>query len=166
VPATARESPPLSRWVHVAVVIAVSGGAYVAGIATWWAYEPGNPLNPYVYQRVDVLQVNWTQFGIPVGSSAGFNVVAGAPESVSISLYCPNGTGSLGEPIVQNCPTGSVLLDTNGFGLASTNAPLQWSSGLSGANATITATVQTPAYAYTGNLSIWLVCLCTSDPLA
>jgi len=166
VPAISHGSSPLSRWFHVAVVVAIAGGANVAGIVIWWAYEPGNPLNPYAYPRVDVLQVNWTQFGIPVGSSAGFNVVAGAPERVSISLYCPNGTGSLGKPIVQNCPSGSVLLVTIGFGLSSTNAPFQWSSGVSGANATVTATVQTPAYAYTGDLSIWLVCLCTSDPLA
>ena len=108
---------------------------------------------------MNVLQVFWTNGGHPTGYygvSAGFQVEAGAPEAVSLSLYCTNGTGFFGNPVAENWSVSRTVIDTAGFGLVATDAPLTWSSGTSGASAAVQVTVSTPSYAYTGNLTIEL----------
>lgn len=146
-------SGTLPGWAYVVAVVVVA--AAISGITVWWAYQPGGPLNPRVYLRVDVLQVVWTRQGYPETISPGFNVQAGAPESVSLSLYCANGTGVHG-PVPKECALGSAFIDTPGFGLVSTNAPFEWSSGTTGADATVTVNFLTPSDDYSGNLTIEL----------
>jgi hypothetical protein len=144
----------LARWVVVAGV--VLAGGIVAGSVVWYEYQPGGVFNPIVQLQVDVTQVVWTYFGTPEASSAGFNAEAGAPVHVSLALYCANGTGFFGEPVAQTCASGSVFIETYGFGLVSTNTPFQWSSGTTGASAPVDLTVSTPSFAYSGNLTIEL----------
>lgn len=131
-------------------------GVAIAGVITggflFYAYEPGSPLNPISHPRVAVTEVVWT--GRYIESSPGFNVEAGAPEWVSASLYCPNGTNVFYRPVAENCTSGSVFIETSGFGLISTNAPVTWSSGLTGASMTVSVDVLAPSQAYSGNLTI------------
>lgn len=150
--ATLRRPP--SRWLDLTLVIVAV--AVITVILLWYAYAPGGPLNPILHPRVAVTDVDWTGYELAFVSSPGFNVEAGAPVWVSVSLYCANGTNILGQPVAESCDSGSVLIATVGFELISTNAPVTWSSGLSGATATVTVHVLTPTQAYSGDLTIEL----------
>ena len=142
-----------ATWMVVTAIAAT--GAILVGSVVWYEYQPGGAFDPIVTLQVDVTQVVWTYFGAPEASSPGFNVEAGTPVSVSLNLYCPNGSGFFG-PVPQNCSSGSVFIETPGFGLASTNAPFVWSSGTAGAYHQLDARLATPAQDYSGNLTIEL----------
>ncbi len=124
--------------VVVVVVVALSLYFYEA--------EPGNLLNPY---KIRVSQVIWTQNGNSLGSSPGFSVKAGSTPTVSYTLTCY--PGFFGP---NTCSSGSVYIETVGFGVGSTNAPFTWYSGSSRATATVTVKLITPTTAYSGTLII------------
>lgn len=110
-------------------------------------FEPGGPQNPY---KVRVTEVNWLEDGSLSSSSPGFTKDAGKSDTVTLSLYCS--PGLFDESIT--CQSGSVFIQTSGFGLQSTNAPYTWTSGSGGAYSTLSVTVSLPSTSYTGNLTI------------
>ncbi len=135
-------------WVAIGVVIVI---AIIALSAYAYENEAGHVLNPY---RVRVSQVIWTSNGYSLGTSTGFSVKAGATPTVSITLYCYEGTYG-----GNTCSSGSVYVLTAGFGVASTNAPFTWSGGgnINGygkATAVVTVQLTTPTSAFSGDLAI------------
>lgn len=146
-------APPVPGKSHMTLyaVIGVLAAVAVAGASvTYYEYLPGNLLNPYV---VYVTQVVWTQFGASVATSPGFQAHAGKTRTVTLQEYCPPLSGFLGNT-PQTCSSGTPFIQTPGFGEASTNAPFDWSSGDTGASATVVVTIVTPHIAYSGNLTI------------
>jgi hypothetical protein len=125
--------------------------AIVAGSVLWWEYQPGNPLNPY---HVDVTQVVWAwqSNDTIIATESGFSTLAGHTQWLSVGLYCATFLF-----FAQTCNSGNVAIGTPGFGLLSTNTPFSWSSGSSGAGATVTIHVSLPTKSYSGELDIWIV---------
>ena len=141
-PGSARKSRR-KLWIGIGILIIV-----VIIALSVYAYEsvPGNALNPY---KVRVGQVIWTTNGNSLGSSAGFSVRVGLTPTVSITLSCPSGFFG-----PRTCTSGSVYVLTDGFGVASTNAPFTWSSGNSGATAAVSVKLTIPTSSYSGDLTI------------
>ncbi len=145
---------PRHRTRNLAIAVVVIVVAIVVGVSIYWyEYRPGGPLNPY---HVNVSEVIWTTDGNFYSDSAGFSLIAGKSVPLQIVLYCYPLTPYPGETYTQTCNSGSVYVQTNGFGLISTNAPLSWSSGTSssGTSTTIYVTVSLPANSYSGTLTI------------
>jgi hypothetical protein len=131
----------------VVAVIAVVIVAIIAVSVLAYEYEPGQALNPY---KVHVTEVIWTQSGSALSSEAGFTVKAGQIAHVTVTLSCSPGFFGTS----QTCSSGSVYVETHGFGLAASNAPFTWSSGSTGSTMTVNAAVTTPTSSFTGNLTI------------
>jgi len=150
-------APPAPKHHHrirLFVVFVVVGVVVILLVAELsdYLYErrPGGPINPY---EVKVSAVTWTLNGTAWASSPGFSLPAGAQVTVWANAYCA--------PIVYNivqrtCTSGEIYLLTPGFVLVYTNAPLQWSSYNTGADANVTAVVSLPTSSFAGDLTIAL----------
>lgn len=141
---------PSHRTRNLIVVILAVLVILAAGLSVYWyEYQPGGPLNPHI---VKVTQVVWTEDGAAWTTGGGFSLHAGKQTTVSASEYCA--PGEFIGPYAVTCSLASVYILTAGFGLVSTNAPFSWSSGTTGASATVNVTVSLPNSSYTGPLDI------------
>lgn len=140
-----RRSRRRTVWTLIGVIV-LAAIIIAAASILWYEYQPGNALNPY---KVHVLEVVWTQSGSAYQTESGFTVKAGEFAHVSVPLTCTSVFG-----FSQTCESGSVYVETPGFGLSSSNAPFSWSSGSTSTTTAVNAVITTPSSSYTGNLTI------------